>query len=80
MSELKSMCSIGRFWLRGCGISVTSHIPESLQSVKELQRLWESPKVKAIFLIQKVENLIINGSSEWQAISPPISQIILHLY
>ena len=74
------MCSIGRFWLRGCDISVTSQIPESLQSVKELGRLWESPKVKAIFLIQKVEKLIINGSSEWQAISPPISQIILHLY
>ena len=74
------MCSIRRFWLKGCDISVTSQIPESLQGIKELGRLWESPKVKATFLIQKIENLIINGSSECQAISLPIRQIILHLY
>ena len=74
------MCSNRRVWLRGCDISVSSQIPESLQSVKELGRLWESPKAKAIFLIPKIENLIINGSSQWQAISPLVSQIILHLY
>lgn len=33
-----------------------------------------------MFLILEIEGLNLNLSSEWQAISLPLSQIILHLY